>query len=305
MIKHHVKHLAYPCQEANGLVFTYMGPKESTPLFPRYEWLTVPADHLHTTKMFNECNWLQALEGDCDSAHLYFLHRRANWLTPDPEPGFLAPTFDLETTRWGVVAHAVRPGGAGRKYLRTNLFVMPCIGIVPIGQVVDGVLDGFHTVYQVPADDYTTTRYHIQMKRSGPIASAESRGRTWRGEVDPSFRKIANRSNDYLIDRQRQRAEIYSGIDFGNNTQDACVTETMGPITDRTREHLGVSDSHVVAVRQYLLEAVAGFQRGEAPPGLAFRPEENDFSDIYCLNTSVAEKVSAQAMMRELSTARA
>src|SRR5437764_14141465 len=32
MIKHHVKHRAYPCREINGLILTYMGPAEKMPL---------------------------------------------------------------------------------------------------------------------------------------------------------------------------------------------------------------------------------------------------------------------------------
>lgn len=63
-LKHKVHHTAYPCMEACGVVFTYMGPKEKKPLLPNYPWLTVPPDFVEvTTKFFNECNYLQALEG--------------------------------------------------------------------------------------------------------------------------------------------------------------------------------------------------------------------------------------------------
>ncbi|MGH7771892.1 MAG: Rieske 2Fe-2S domain-containing protein, partial [Candidatus Binatia bacterium] len=36
-----IRHLAYPCKETGGLIFTYMGPGEP-PLIPEYEALTVP-----------------------------------------------------------------------------------------------------------------------------------------------------------------------------------------------------------------------------------------------------------------------
>jgi phthalate 4,5-dioxygenase oxygenase subunit len=42
----------------------------------------------------------------------------------------------------------------------------------------------------------------------------------------------------------------------------------MGPIVDRTKEHLGASDRAVSAVRRLLLNAVRAFQEGQDPPGL-------------------------------------
>src|SRR5262249_36587924 len=38
MIKHHVTLTAYPCHEVNGLILTYMGPKDKTPLVPNFAW---------------------------------------------------------------------------------------------------------------------------------------------------------------------------------------------------------------------------------------------------------------------------
>ena len=61
-LKNKVRHKAYPCREALGMVFTYMGPPERMPLFPDYEWLTLPLENVGVTKFFLECNYLQALE---------------------------------------------------------------------------------------------------------------------------------------------------------------------------------------------------------------------------------------------------
>jgi hypothetical protein len=60
--------------------------------------------------------------------------------------------------------------------------------------------------------------------------------------------------NDYLIDRQEQKTVSFTGIK-GIRAQDAMVTETAGPIADRTREHLGSSDIAVVAMRRALMQA--------------------------------------------------
>ena len=42
----------------------------------------------------------------------------------------------------------------------------------------------------------------------------------------------------------------------------------MGPIADRTQEHLGTSDRAVIVLRQILLEAVQSVEDGNEPPGL-------------------------------------
>ncbi len=46
--------------------------------------------------------------------------------------------------------------------------------------------------------------------------------------------------------------------------QDMACQESMGPIVDRSREHLGTSDIAIIRLRRRLLDAVGRFQRGEA-----------------------------------------
>jgi hypothetical protein len=73
----------------------------------------------------------------------------------------------------------------------------------------------------------------------------------------------------------------FTGIEEFLN-QDACATESMGPIVDRTKEHLGVSDSYVIQIRRFLLKAVRDVQAGKAPPGLIYDPAQADLSRIRC-----------------------
>src|SRR3954452_14443905 len=60
-IKQRFTQPAYACQEAAGMVFTYMGPPERQPLFPRPEWLTLAPDHVGVAKFVLDCNYLQTL----------------------------------------------------------------------------------------------------------------------------------------------------------------------------------------------------------------------------------------------------
>ena len=73
--KHKVRLKAYPTAELGGVIWAYMGPVEKVPPLPKFEWTQVPENYRYLSKMWQECNWLQALEGAIDNAHAGFLHR--------------------------------------------------------------------------------------------------------------------------------------------------------------------------------------------------------------------------------------
>ncbi len=82
-------------------------------------------------------------------------------------------------------------------------------------------------------------------------------------------RFAANSENDYRIDRERQRTSNFSGIEDSPPLQDAAVQESMGPIVDRSGEHLVASDEGVIRVRRRLLDAARRLRDvGEEPPGV-------------------------------------
>jgi phthalate 4,5-dioxygenase len=278
-LKNKVHHTAYPCVEAGGMVFTYMGPKDKIPVFPRYAWLGVPQNQIYIAKSLLECNYLQALDGDCDSSHLNFLHRM---FKPDERRSFLvhdqAPEFEIDEMDFGFRVAAIRKTAQDRNYVRISHFVMPFIGCVPVGREVDGKLDGFKAVYQVPADNGKTWRYDFFFKWSRPMTKEDSSKRDF---VGPDYRKIRNIDNNYLQDREMQKDVNFTGIEEFLN-QDACATESMGPIVDRTKERLGASDSYVIQVRRFLLKAVRDVEAGKAPPGAIYNDENPDLSGIRC-----------------------
>ena len=88
-----------------------------------------------------------------------------------------------------------------------------------------------------------------------------------REEELPGFRSIRNRHNDWLIGRKVQKTETFTGIE-GVNNQDLAVQESMGPIVDRTKEHLSLTDRAVVTTRRLLLQAAKTVAEGGDPPGL-------------------------------------
>ena len=72
-----------------------------------------------------------------------------------------------------------------------------------------------------------------------------------------------------MIDRERQRTVNFTGMPLSNVIQDDAVQHSMGTIANRTREHLGTSDTAIIRMRQRLLQAARALARdGTPPPGL-------------------------------------
>jgi hypothetical protein len=99
------------------------------------------------------------------------------------------------------------------------------------------------------------------------------------------FRAYGNRRNDWLIDRDVQKNQTFTGIN-GVNSQDRAVQESMGPIVDRSREHLGPADRAIIAARKLLTEAVRTVQDGAEPRGT---------SDSY-FNVRACEKIFSKEL---------
>jgi phenylpropionate dioxygenase-like ring-hydroxylating dioxygenase large terminal subunit len=70
-----IKLLAYPVREWADIVWVYMGPREHMPELPQLELGLVPAAHRYVSKKWQDCNWVQSLEGAIDTAHFSFLHK--------------------------------------------------------------------------------------------------------------------------------------------------------------------------------------------------------------------------------------
>jgi hypothetical protein len=105
------------------------------------------------------------------------------------------------------------------------------------------------------------------------VAAAGSRAGGFEFSPDTSdwtgkFRLTQNKDNDYLIDREAQRTESYTGI-AGIHQQDQAVTESMGPIYDRSQEHLGTSDAMVIRTRRRVINAARALRdSATVPPGV-------------------------------------
>jgi phenylpropionate dioxygenase-like ring-hydroxylating dioxygenase large terminal subunit len=275
-MKHSVHIKSYPTVEKAGIVWAYLGPKETMPAAPDYEWMRASSTHGYVSKTYEACNYLQALEGGLDTAHSSYLHNMKLGDTQQLRQRDRAPKLEVERTDYGYYYVSTRNAGADGTYVRLYHYVMPFQqmrgGVNGIGRGNDvPKLDGH---LWVPIDDEQTNVYNwgysadpaVPISEEMAEAFEHSSGRGQGDLIPGSFKLKRNPSNDYLIDRQSQKTRTFTGID-GINTQDFAVQEGMGPIVDRSQEYLGSTDRAIVTLRNILLEAMDKVERGEPAPG--------------------------------------
>ncbi|HEX3243928.1 MAG TPA: Rieske 2Fe-2S domain-containing protein [Chloroflexota bacterium] len=279
--KHKVRVTAYPCVERGGVVWAYMGPAEKRPPDPDYEWARLPAGHTFCSKTYQECNYLQSMEGGIDSSHSSFLHRMfqtesANSAATFGTTGYrarsTAPRLVVLRTDFGFTYASIRNvKDEGKNFVRAYQWVMPFQQMRAYAGFAG--VPSVHGHMWVPIDDETSWvynwMYHIdgsELPEDEIYHEEKFFGRAHDDLIPGTYKPIANKSNDYLIDRERQRSVNFTGIN-GVNAQDMAVQESMGPIYDRTKEHLGSADLAIITARRMLLEAAKDVEDGRDPVG--------------------------------------
>jgi len=280
---HKVQAVAYPTLEMGGVIWAYLGPANMMPPPPKFEWTQAPESHRYASKVVEECNWLQALEGGLDTSHVPILHR--SLVSSDPYAGVAvgtplavgeAPRVEVDETDYGYRYAGIRPLADSRQYVRTYHFVMPWTQIRP--QQIFRARTGERLTLiaghmWVPIDAASCMVWNwIYSFGEAPVPEDErleigtGNGRD-AVDFDNGFRSFRNPRNNWLIDRDVQKRENYTGIP-GINAQDRAVQESMGPIVNRSREHLGPADRAIIVARQLLAGAVRSVQEGKDPPGV-------------------------------------
>ncbi len=270
-IKDKIPAAAYPVKEYGGCIWAYMGPKELQPELPELEWAVVPEDHRYISKRLQECNWAQALEIDIDSSHIGFLHSRVDGSQPWSDK---APRFTIKETPGGLLIAARRDTEEEDTYSwRVNCFLKPFYTFPP------GSPKGHWPGHAwVPIDDENCWNFSVTWRLDKPLTEDDydellKSGIANYSEVEPGvyhlpgqYLPVANKANDFLIDRETQRTQTLTGM-INNGLQDSVAIEPLrgGAIVDRTREHLGMSDIGVVTFRQTMMKAARDLQSGIEP----------------------------------------
>jgi phthalate 4,5-dioxygenase len=274
-MRQRIKLKSYPCVEAGGVIWAYMGPPAEKPPVPSFEWVGLPPSHRVITKRWQESNYLQAVEGGIDSSHVSFLHRGD--MATDPfhkNTGgsrmvkSIKTTFDILDSSGGMIIGARRDAEPGKYYWRITQYIMPWYTLIP--PYANNALNGHAWV---PMDDENCVAWTMTYHPTAPIPEKDvellKNGYGVHATLIPgTFRPVANRTNDYLIDREKQKSgRHYNGVQ-GLAMQDASVQESIGVIADRTVENLVSTDNAIILARQRLLKAAKAVQEGARAPGL-------------------------------------
>ncbi|NKB56416.1 MAG: Rieske 2Fe-2S domain-containing protein [Alphaproteobacteria bacterium] len=295
--KDKVKLKSYPVREKAGIVWAYMGPVDKQSDLPELEWMNVPDDHLYVSRWIQQCNFVQAVEGEIDSAHVSFLHRKLEndaqnkaALTGAFFANDTAPKWKVTESDFGMTLGARRKVENGRFYWRMNQW------LYPFYTMIAPVPGEARTVRMwVPVDDGRCNIICISYRNDKPLSEQELHN--WQtgaaghaARIPGTLTPIANLDNDYNIDRELQAAESFTGI-TGIRAQDAAMTESPGRIVDRSQEHLATSDTAIIQMRKLLIDGARNLEKGIEPAaaqdGAIYRvrshsvviDEEIDFDD--------------------------
>jgi phthalate 4,5-dioxygenase len=301
-----LKHPAYPCREAGGVIFTYMGPADA-PLLPNYEFLNVPAEYRTVVKIYQDCNYLQGNEGNIDPVHLSFLHQALNEaqvarrrIVPGSDATDnrllgedIAPTIDVEVTDYGLRILTMREVGRDKHYVRVTNFVMP--NLAAFGGSTVGA--GYSIHWHVPIDDVSHWKYTFAFSRDKPLDDF-LRNRN-RSELTADYRFTRNRANRYLQDRESMKTQTFTGMGFNFQAHDTFATESQGPVQSRPDEHLVSSDKAIVAARKLLLNAMSDVATGRDPQHVLRNPQSNRLTHLQALSEVIAASTDARQYTRE------
>jgi phthalate 4,5-dioxygenase len=278
--------VAYPTREWGECIWAYLGPSdEAIPPLPELEFALVDPAQRYVSKKLQECNWAQSAEGAVDTAHFSFLHapvgdaamakvspayaEQVGWMQDDG-----APRYTVVEHEAGLILAGARRAGDGETYWRIAQYLMPNHSLAPGGAAGQT----YHGQTWVPIDDTSCWIFTYSWNPERPLSESEraayARGGAIHSEVDAEYAPLRRRANDYLVDRDLQKRESFTGI-TGISEQDAAIQDSQGLIVDRTRELLGPTDLGVSALRVLMLEAARDLAAGTAPAsaidGAAYR----------------------------------
>jgi nitrite reductase/ring-hydroxylating ferredoxin subunit len=260
-VQEQLKVKSYPCLERGDVVWTYMGPADQKPEFPDLEWTLLPSSQRYATRHIQECNWLQALEGGFDATHLTFLHGGDG----ERSHSVVASLYEVIPTDFGFVVGTGRDPGNGNITWNMNVMMMP------FHKIISSIPHAAHV--WAPVDDENTMLYSIDFHPTRALSEEDTaKSRIGLGihteNIPGTDHAIRNKSNDYLIDRELQASgKSYTGLK-GFGTQDCAIQESMGPIADRTVEHLLACDAAIAKIRRLLLQTLKDHADGKPLPGM-------------------------------------
>lgn len=281
-----IRYTAYPCVEKNGIVFAYLGPMKpggDPPRLPDYDCFTAPDAYAFAFKGLWECNWLQALEVGIDPAHASYLHRFFE--DEDPSEGYgqqfrdqaadsevpmtkvlreyASPRIEVVNTDYGLRILTLRQLNDQSMHVRVTNLAFPNAIVIPMSN------DMIITQWHVPIDDTHCWWYAIFSDYRNKVDKKTMREQRLDLMSVPDYVPRLNKSNNYGYDPAEQASQTYTGMGMDINVHDGWAVESLGPIQDRTQEHLGTTDKAIIANRRILMWAIEELGASAGQPELS------------------------------------
>ncbi len=102
-------------------------------------WCNLPDDQVFVSRRLQQCNYLQAMEGGIDTAHVSYVHRYEVDIDPMHRgtraledikaDGNLV--FEIEKTPFGLTLYGRRNGDADTHYWRITQWLFPWFTLIP------------------------------------------------------------------------------------------------------------------------------------------------------------------------------
>jgi len=286
-----VRQQSWPVQVAAGVVFAWLGREGVVPPpLPDIDCFAAPDSHVFAIKGLWRCNWLQAFEVGIDPAHPSFLHRL---LDEDGEDSYgrqfrSSSVGEIDGERWPMtrlmrefrnpeIRHEETAPGLTRittlrqisdrhTHVRVTNAVFPYTFVIPLSETIT------ITQMHVPVSDTATYWYTIFTGFDQPLDKDTMRAQRLAHMTLPDYVPNNGRHNDWAFDPDEQRSRTFLGMGEDDiNLHDQWAVESMGAISDRTREHLGKSDTVIIANRRMLAQAISTVAAGGLPPIAALR----------------------------------
>ncbi|HZT88389.1 MAG TPA: Rieske 2Fe-2S domain-containing protein [Stellaceae bacterium] len=283
---------AYPTHEYGGLVFAYMGPPGTEPLFPMYDiidtryrgdvelrGMRVWGDY--SAGYVKDCNWLQHYENIVDPYHLLVLHKM---ISGEQFVGAMmqrTPQLGLEKTSLGVRYRFVNDLPNGNRLVRyvecvvPNIFLIANIhepGTVPMRQDRPSEFS-----WVVPIDDVSLRGLSIVCwPLENGVPKADWMPRT-AAEIPE---RVGSRPDRSYEERQRRPDDLEA-------------QEGQRPIAIHALENLAPSDIGVVMLRRMLREQIRLVQDGLDPMNTIRDPVRNHKIPTNAWNTVLSPAEAA------------
>jgi phenylpropionate dioxygenase-like ring-hydroxylating dioxygenase large terminal subunit len=288
---------AYKAMEYGGLVFVYMGPPGTEPLFPAYDIIDPPGIEkngsgdvtLRGMRLWGdyaigyvkECNWLQHYENIVDPWHLLVLHKSNSG---DQFEGALMqgkPRIGWDQTPLGVRYTVIKDLPNGNRLVRHAECIVPNAFIIPNvrepGTEPKRKEQGTELSWAVPIDNEHVRGISIV---AWPVENGEPKAE-WRAGTDVFFdiRPGSLLARSY---EERQR-----------KPDDLEAQEGQRTIAVHALENLAPSDTGIAMLRHKLREQLKRVEEGLDPINVVREPSANHRIPTSAWNTVLSPAEAA------------